>query len=239
MFVVYAHRGASEYAPENTMSSFFLGLSMGANGIETDIHKTKDGVLVLFHDGTLDRVTGHGGNVAEITYDELCKIRVVHTNSGRSDIVPRLEDFLHYCGSQGVHLALELKASDIESEVFDMVKKYHLENQVTVTSFSLDYLVALKRAYPEAKLGYLTEDFDDELLAKMKEIGIGQLCPDGALLTPEKVAKWQKEGFDVRAWGIKDVSVMKHAYDCGVNGMTVNFPDRLIEYIIQKQGEIK
>ncbi len=239
MFVVYAHRGASEYAPENTMTSFFLGLNMGANGIETDIRKTKDGVLVLFHDGTLDRVTGYGGSIAEFTYDELCKIRVVHTNSGKSDIVPRLEDFLHYCGSQGVYLALELKAPDIESEVFAMVKKYHLEDRVTVTSFSLDYLIALKRVYPEAKLGYLTEDFDDALLAKMKELGIGQLCPKGAALTPEKVAKWHKEGFDVRAWGIKDVSIMKRAYDCGVDGMTVNFPDRLIEYVIQRQAESK
>jgi glycerophosphoryl diester phosphodiesterase len=73
----------------------------------------------------------------------------------------------------------------------------------------------------------------------MKEIGIGQLCPRGINLTPEKVEKWHNEGFDVRAWGIKDLSIMKHAYDCGVNGMTVNFPDRLIEYIIQKQGEVK
>ena len=239
MFVVYAHRGASEYAPENTMSSFFLGLSMGANGIETDIRKTKDGVLVLFHDDTLDRVTGNSGNVAGITYDELCRLRVINANNGKSDIIPRLEDFLHYCGSQEVHLALELKAPDIESEVFAMVKKYHLENRVTVTSFSLDYLVALKQAYPEAKLGYLTTDFDDELLAKMKELKIYQLCPKGDILTPEKVAKWHKAGFEVRAWGINNVSVMKHAYDCGVDGMTVNFPDRLIEYVIQKQGEIK
>ena len=108
-----------------------------------------------------------------------------------------------------------------------------------MTSFSLDYLVALKQAYPEARLGYLTEDFNDELLAKMKALKIDQLCPKGALLTPEKVAKWHKEGFEVRAWGINDVSVMKHAYDCGVNGMTVNFPDRLIECVIQKQGKIK
>ena len=49
----YAHRGASEYAPENTMSSFYLGLTMKANGIETDVQKTKDGKLVLFHDDTL------------------------------------------------------------------------------------------------------------------------------------------------------------------------------------------
>ena len=58
MFVNYAHRGASEYAPENTMSSFYLGVEMKADGIETDVRRTNDGVLVLFHDTTLQRVMG-------------------------------------------------------------------------------------------------------------------------------------------------------------------------------------
>ena len=67
----YAHRGASEYAPENTLSSFYLGLMQGANGIETDVQRTKDGVLVLFHDNTLDRVSNVSGNLSEYTYEEL------------------------------------------------------------------------------------------------------------------------------------------------------------------------
>jgi glycerophosphoryl diester phosphodiesterase len=236
MFVVYAHRGASEYAPENTMSSFFMGLAMGANGIETDIQRTKDGVPVLFHDRTLERVMGEAGAIADYTYEELCRMRVRHAGSGRCDIVVRLEDFLHYCGAQGVRLALELKSPGVECDTYALVKKYHLEEQVTVTSFSLDFLVALKAAYPEASLGYLTEDFDDAMLEKMKQIGIGQLCPRGTHLTPEKVAKWHADGFEVRAWGIANVELMKHAYDCGVDGMTVNFPDRLIAYMVEKQG---
>ena len=60
----YAHRGASEYAPENTLSSFYLGMIQGANGIETDVHRTKDGVLVLFHDDTLDRVSDGVGKIS-------------------------------------------------------------------------------------------------------------------------------------------------------------------------------
>ena len=60
----YAHRGGSDYAPENTLSSFYLGLLQGANGIETDVQKTRDGVLILFHDSTLDRVTDHSGPVS-------------------------------------------------------------------------------------------------------------------------------------------------------------------------------
>ena len=70
-FINYAHRGASSYAPENTMSAFYLGLRRGANGIETDVQRTKDGVLVLFHDDTLKRVTGQEGSIQDYTYEEL------------------------------------------------------------------------------------------------------------------------------------------------------------------------
>ena len=70
-FVNYAHRGASEYLPENTMLAFYTGIYMGANGIETDVQRCKDGTLVLFHDDTLLRVTGEAGSVEDYTFPEL------------------------------------------------------------------------------------------------------------------------------------------------------------------------
>ena len=233
-FIVYAHRGASEYAPENTFSSFYMGLLMGANGIETDVRRSKDGTLILFHDRNLERVMGKEGAAEDYTYDELVTFRVKHPQSGREDIVVRLEDFLHYFSAHDLTLAIELKGEGIEADTYALIKKYGLEDRAIVTSFRLDYLINLKKLYPEASLGYLTEDFDEELLSKMKEIGIGQLCPRATNLTAEKVAAWHGLGFNVRAWGVKDALLMKHACECGVDGMTVNFPDRLIEYIIHK-----
>ena len=70
-FIVYAHRGASEYCPENTLLSFYTGVYMGANGIETDVQRTKDGTLVLFHDANIKRMTGVDCEVASIDYKEL------------------------------------------------------------------------------------------------------------------------------------------------------------------------
>ena len=71
MVINYAHRGASEYFPENTLRSFYAGLEMCADGIETDIQRTKDGVLVLHHDDTLKRLVGIDARVCDFTYDEL------------------------------------------------------------------------------------------------------------------------------------------------------------------------
>ena len=117
MFVVYAHRGASEYAPENTLSSFYLGIHMGANGIETDVRRTKDGVLVLFHDKNLERVIGCEGSVADNTYAELLQMRVRNVKTDTQDLIVTFEDFLRYFSFRDLHFAIELKDPDIEADV--------------------------------------------------------------------------------------------------------------------------
>ena len=88
MFVNYAHRGASEYAPENTMPSFELGLTMGANGIETDLQETKDGKIVMFHDNTIDDKSNGTGAIADYTYEELLKM-----DFGRRSVLPAHRSF--------------------------------------------------------------------------------------------------------------------------------------------------
>jgi glycerophosphoryl diester phosphodiesterase len=91
----YAHRGASEYAPENTLSSFYLGMLQGANGIETDVQKTKDGALVLFHDDTLDRVSDSSGRLCEYTLAQLKDIKIYGNSTTRFyDRIITLREFL-------------------------------------------------------------------------------------------------------------------------------------------------
>ena len=75
---IYAHRGASGYAPENTLRAFALAADMGADGVELDVQISKDGRLVVFHDDELSRLTGFTGSVADYTYAELCRMPVIH-----------------------------------------------------------------------------------------------------------------------------------------------------------------
>ena len=83
------------------------------------------------------------------------------------------------------------------------------------------------------RVGYLcgAEDVTEELLDRMTEDGIDQLCPEAVAVTPESVAKWHSMGFTVRAWGVMDEDEMKRVYASGVDGMTVNFPDKLKVYL--------
>lgn len=233
-FVNYAHRGASEYYPENTMISFCNGLLMGANGIETDVRRTADGELVLFHDDSTERVTSVKGMVEEYNFEELENLRVI--KNGFCDRVPTLREFLEIFHRMPITFAIELKGAGVETDTADLIREYNLEKQVVVTSFKFDYIKTIKEYAPELRVGLLTSAVDDELIGKLKAIGADEICPKAAILTAEDVHKWHREGFRVRAWGVADEELMRHAVECGVDGMTVNFPDKLTA-LLAARGE--
>jgi len=224
-FVNYAHRGASAYEPENTAASFRRGLEMGANGIETDVRLSKDGVPVLFHDKTLERVTGEEGEVLDYTWEEIQKFRVIHGE--KKEPILSLEEFLKEFSQTQCKFAIELKAPGTAEKAAALIQKYDVEKRTVVTSFKMDYLKEMKEIFPTIKLGLLTKHTDPEILEEMKRVGIDQLCPKASDVTAELVDAWHREGFRVRAYGVTDEEKMKNAYEAGVDGMTVNFPDLL------------
>ena len=232
MFVNYAHRGASEYTPENTLLAFYTGMYMGANGIETDVQMTKDGVLVLFHDDTIMRLTGAEGSIQDYTLEQLRQF--TFENNGLTDKIVVFEDFLQQFGWRDITFAIEIKQAGIESQVVDMIRKYNIQSKTIVTSFMLGSVRATKAYAPEQKVGLLTKEVTEELLAELKTIGAEQLCPYAMDVTEETVARWHAQGFEVRAWGVKDEILMRQVYDAGAEGMTVNFPDKLTSYMAQK-----
>ena len=228
-FINYAHRGASSYAPENTMSSFRMGLEMGANGIETDVQRTRDGVLVLFHDDTLARVTGQPGSVKDYTYAQLQEFAV--TVHGKSDRIPTLEEFLQEFCHLDLTFAIELKQPFTEADTMAMLEKYNMKDKTVVTSFRLDCLMRARVAAPDYRMGYLTEDLNALTEPVMEVIGIREICPEAPLVTAALVEDYHKKGYSVRAWGVANEDLMKAVYDAGADGMTVNFPDKLTAYM--------
>ncbi len=228
----YAHRGASEYAPENTFSSFYLGLLQGANGIETDVQKTKDGVLVLFHDVTLARVSNKQGKFCDYTWDELKNIKIYgNCTTGFYDKIVTLRDFLERFSQYDIRFAIELKGADVEKETLAIAKEYGIMNKTTFTSFQFQYIKTMKELDKTARVGWLTSSVDDETIKRLLEIGGEEIAPKAELVTEELMEKWRKAGLGVRAWGVSSIALMKKMCMLGVDGMTVNFPDRLHEYL--------
>ena len=231
-FINYAHRGASEYYPENTMLSFRKGLEMGANGIETDVHKTKDGVVVLFHDDTLDRVTGKSGSIADYTYAELLEFDVI--KGEQKEKIPTFEEFLAEFGKKDITFAIELKVTGVAKETADIIYKYGVQDKVIITSFQYDALVEMEECAPDLKRGYLLFHLDEKTRKEIENLDLYEICPNGQSITAEEVKEYHEKGYGVRAWGMSNVEVMKETIDKGVDGMTVNFPDKLTEYLKNK-----
>ena len=229
LFVNFAHRGASEYTPENTLLAFNLGIYMGANGIETDVQLTKDDIPVLFHDDTLLRMTGEEGSISDYTFEELQNFNV--TKNEYFDKIVKLEDFIKHFHFRDITFAIELKQRGTAKPTVDILRKYNMNRKVTITSFNFDELCDVRKYAPEYKAGYLTNNITDELLLKMIDLGIDEICPEAHLCNAEIVRKWHHMGFNVRAWGVYNEDSMKQAYEAGCDGMTVNFPDKLTDYI--------
>ncbi len=227
--VNYAHRGASEYYPENTLRSFYAGLEMGADGIETDLQRSKDGVLVLHHDDTLERIAGVSGAVSDYTYAELLEMDFGRFKGEKfvGERIVRLDTFLTHFGRRGLTLALEIKQTGIEQDCLNCVNGLKCRDDVIFTSFIWESVCAMRKLDPSIRLGYLTREINTETLDLLSAHSIQQICPQLSRVTKESMALAVKRGFSVRFWCVTNTELMQRAIELGGDGMTVNFPDKL------------
>ena len=234
MLMNLAHRGASAYAPETTLPSFYLGLQMGATGLETDVKRTKDGVLVLFHDDTTARISAVDVNINETLYCDLLKIDL-GSHKGeqyKGERIVRLEEFLMAFGGRDIDLAIELKDSLVEQGTISAIRRLvNDDSRLVITSFGYENLVRCRQLDSEIKLGYLTDDCLDPTLDKAAQIGCVQICPRVDYIDAASVAHAKERGFVVRSWGNDMPEKMRQSLAYGGDGMTVNFPDLMVEAI--------
>ena len=236
-FINYAHRGASEYAPENTEVSFDMGIAMQANGIETDIQRTKDGVLVLFHDDTIKRTLNGEGSIRDHTLSELLQMDagIWKGEKYRGTRIMLFEDFCKKYLALPLTFALELKQTGIAEDVHRMLIRYKKHDDIHISSFTFEALEEMRRADAEVKLSWLMKgDITQEKADRLKTIGGSEICPDAGSLTKDGVAVARENGLDIRLWGIGSEETMRRAVDNfggDITGMTCNFPDKLKQYI--------
>ncbi|MBE6043484.1 MAG: glycerophosphodiester phosphodiesterase [Clostridium thermopalmarium] len=235
MIINYAHRGASGYFPENTMLAFEKVVSLGATGIETDIHMTKDGVLVLIHDERVDRTTNGTGFVKDYTYKELLKLDAGSYFSKEFEglKVPTLEELFQFASHNELKLDLELKNNivqyeNIEKKTVDLINKYNMNNRVTVSSFNHYSLMKIKKISKKIKIGllYMTGLVHPEKYAKF--LGAEALHPYFLAVNSSKIIKRIKKAkIEIVPYTIDDGKFMKRFIDFEVDGITTNYPDKL------------
>lgn len=228
---VIGHRGAAGHAPENTLAAFDRGLEMGVDGVETDIRATKDGVLVLMHDATVDRTTDGSGSIADLTWEEVQRLDAAarfEPGNHRFGVqrVPRLSDFLDRYGGRTT-FRLEIKARGVEHETLRAVRARRLMERVVFTSFQIPSLEAIRVAAPEAQIAYLSNRaaFDDDAIQAALDAGADEIAPRAALVTTEMIERARRAGLRVWAWGVKDQETLRQAVQAGIGGCTLDHPD--------------
>lgn len=232
MFINYAHRGASAYAPENTMSAFEKALELHATGIELDLQKTKDGKIVIFHDECLDRCSNTTGKVIDYTYEELLKFDYGSwfDKTYKGEKIVLFENFAKEFLPKNLTFAIELKSEKIEKETLAIIKKYAVHDQIYITSFDYHLLENTRKINPNIKLSWLIErKITKEAIQKLQKIRGTQICPKATSVSEEEIELAHQSGLEVRLWGVSTEEILEKVCFLKTEGMTVNFPDRLNE----------
>lgn len=228
--VIVAHRGASGSAPENTLAAFEAAAASGADGVEFDVQRTRDGHLVVVHDDDVDRVSDGRGRLADMTLDEVKALDVGSWFGAafRGERIPTLRETFDLLRGTDLLLMIELKApwryGGMEAEVAALVREYGLVERTQVRSFYHAALHEMFRVAPEIALSELWWEripSDDEVTYKT----INCLY---ALYTPENVAQIHRRGQQATAWTVDDLDVARRLQAMGVDGLTTNVPGRLL-----------
>jgi glycerophosphoryl diester phosphodiesterase len=258
------HRGASGYAPEHTLPSYDLALKMGADYIEQDLQLTKDGVLVVLHDETLDR-TARGpeesctGSVINKTLEQIktCEVgswfNEENPEYAREEYVgleiPTLEEVFQRYGP-GVNYYIETKnpeeAPGMEEELLRLMGEYGLmepaagQRQVLIQSFSPTSLQKIQASHPSLPLVRLYEDEEDsetirEDLDETQSYAVG-IGPSKDDVDRSLVSEAHARSLEVHPYTVNEEQEMEGLISLGVDGMFTNFPDLLAELTVPDTG---
>src|SRR5688572_32859960 len=235
---VYAHRGAKTVAPENTIPAFAEAIAQGANGIELDVQCSKDGVLMVMHNFTVNETTNGQGRVADLTAAELGKLDAgSHFDSKFSKVgVPTLEDVLAVTAGK-IKLNIEIKTQDpmggreVEPLV-ELLRAGNLYDQVIVSSFNPVTLIKMRHVDPQVALGLLY--WGQHLPAFLREIWLSPILRPEAFhphhtLIDEEYMVWAKAiPAAINTWTVNDPDEARRLAALGVNTIITDVPDVIL-----------
>ncbi len=238
-FIVVAHRGDHTEVPENTLAAYKNGIKNGVDYVEIDLRTTKDNVLVIMHDNTVDRMTDGKGKVSDLTFAEIQRLRIrdKKKDSTKTDPVPTFEEVLKTCRNK-IHIYLDYKDASVQQS-YTMIKKYGMEKQIVVYINSPEQYVEWKRLVPGMPLmlslpnEVKTVEALNEFLAKTPVAVLDGDWSDysGAVFaaaTAKGIPAWP----DIQSAG--EANDWDKALKIGFKGLQTDHPKALIEYLEKK-----
>ena len=230
--LAFAHRGGAAHGDENTAEAFARAVDLGYRYVETDVHGTRDGVAVVFHDRDLRRLTGHPGRVRDLTFRDLATLRVAGAAA-----VPRLDDVL--AAWPQVRFNIDVKAAPGIAPTVRAVQDAKADDRVLLASFSDARLARLRalagpgvatslgmrgvtRLWLASRHGRPVR-LHPSVVAAQVPLRYGRLT----VVDPRFVAYCHRMGLHVHVWTIDEPGQMRHLLDLGVDGIMTDRVDVL------------
>lgn len=229
---VWAHRGASAVAPENTLAAFAAAEAAGAHGLELDVQLSSDGVPVVIHDRTLNRTSNGHGSVSRRTLAQLKQLDAGSWfGSGfAGETIPTLEEVFAWRASR-LRINVEIKNAAAGKAVLDLARRFS-KVSVVVSSFDYNLLRELRSRAPELPLGFLWERGDwtvalESALACRAE----SFNPRHTALSAAMVCACHQQGLAIHPWTVDGASALQNCLQLGVDGLFCNDPAQVLTWL--------
>lgn len=235
--ILLAHRGFSGEYPENSPIAFEAAVQKTAcDGFESDVHITKDGKLVIFHDATLERTSNGTGYLKDYTYDELMQLDIGSWKAPEfaGQHIWTFDQLLDFCHDTHMLLNMELKNYEVfyeglEQMVIDAVCAHKMQDEVFVSSFNHISMQNFKNLNGDIKTGLLYDKPFLDIDKYIERSNADNMHPRYMLLQyqPELVDLYHSRGMNVNTWTVNEVSDMRDMMERGVDSIISNHPDVL------------
>ncbi|MFZ1397818.1 MAG: glycerophosphodiester phosphodiesterase [Candidatus Promineifilaceae bacterium] len=252
--VVLAHRGWRGILPENTMVAFRKAAALPIDGLEIDIHQTKDGVIVVCHDDTVDRTTNGNGRIQDHTLAELQQLDAGYRFTpdggqtfpfrGQGIVIPTLAELLETFPNLWINIDMKQETPSLVPDFANLIRQHNVAHRLCVGSFSNKTVAAFRRACPEvARTASHAETLRWFVLGKLRldwlyrgqgsVLQIPEVDEDSGyrLVTPRSVRAAHRNKMAVHVWTVNEPADMQRLLDMGVDGLISDYPDRALRVL--------
>jgi len=228
--IISAHRGETESAPENSLPSIIHAMEKGYQSVEIDVQLTKDGIVVLHHDPTLQRMTGTPVRVSDLTFEELNSFVIGYDPDSQPILIPTLTEVLA-ATKDNVRLLIDLKpygpSDALVSEVVRQIQAFEMQEQVYIQSFDLTSLKQVRSLDPEIKIGQILYF----ALGKLNELDVDFYTIEQTMLTETFVKQAHGAGREIWVWTVNSTKNMKEVLKFQVDGIITDYPGRAMSIL--------
>lgn len=225
-FTVFAHRGASGYELENTISAFNKAIELNAQAVELDVFKCASGEIVVYHDESLARLSSTEDSIEQLTISEIKKIQL---DGGEK--IPTLDEVLSLFMGTEIRINIELKGANTAQGVHELIEKQGFNEELirkrfVISSFNWDELKRMRSLNEGVPIAVLTDADPVEAIAFAKEVQAIAINPNAADVSFSAVDQIHKAGYKVYPWTVNEPGILKNLMFMGVDGLFSDFPDK-------------